>query len=126
MCVLSMGAAWQFHWCLVLPESEASFLLHVGNPSRQSYGSLQSGCLLPFHVHLAVRGLILSGRLQVSRSHGWHTLLPRALDKRESKSQISLCPRACLLSFQLVCARNAGAGFLGTMSGQNSGSDPSL
>lgn len=126
MCVLSMGTAWQFHWCLVLAESEASFLFHVGNPSRLNCSSLQSGSPLPFRVCLAVGSLILNERLQVSHSHGWHTLLPWALDKRESKSQISLCPCVHLLSFQLVCAQNACAGFLGTMRGENSGSDPSL
>lgn len=70
MCLLSMGTAWQFYWCLVLPESEASFLFHLGNPSRQN---VQSGCSLLFHMHLAVRGLIFTERLQVSHSHGSHS-----------------------------------------------------
>ena len=87
-----------------LLESEASFLLHVGSPSRQDYGNLHSSSPLPFRVRLAVVGLILSERLQVFHSHGWHTLLPWALHKRESKSQIPLCPSVHLLSFQLVYA----------------------
>lgn len=67
-----------------------------------------------------------SERLQVFHSHSWHTLLPWALDKRESKSQILLCPGVHLPSFQLVYAWNPSSVFLGNMRGKNSGYDPSL
>lgn len=60
--------------------------------------------LLALRVRLAVVGLILSERLRVFHSHGWHMLLPWALAKRESNSQILLCPTVHLLSFQLVYA----------------------
>lgn len=64
-----------------LLESEASFLLHVGSPRRQDYGSLHWSSPLPFCVCLVVVGLILSERLHVFDSHGWHTVLPWVLNK---------------------------------------------
>lgn len=64
----------QLQWCLILPGSEASFLFHIGNPSRQNYGNLQSGCSVSFRVRLVVGGLIFSERLQVSFSWLAHTL----------------------------------------------------
>lgn len=97
-----MGAAWQFHWMCGLLEGESPFLLQMGSPRGQDYGNLHSSSPLSFRVRLAVVGLKLSERLRVFHSHSWHTLLAWALDKRESKSQILLCPSVRLLSFQLV------------------------
>lgn len=77
--------------------------LQVGSPSRRDHGNLHLGSLLSLRVYLAVVGLTPSESVQVFPSHSWHMLLPWALAKKESKSQILLRPSVHLLSFQLVC-----------------------
>jgi len=47
---------------------------------------------------------MLSERLRVFHSGGWHAVLSWARDKRESKSQTLLCPIVRVLSFQLIYA----------------------
>lgn len=107
-----------------LLESEVCFLLHMGCPGRHVYGNLHLSSPLPFCVQLGC--CVVSTQSKVA---GISFLMAGRCSRPGHSIKENLNLKYCcvrLLSFQLVYAQNASAGFLDNRKGENLGSHPSL